>query len=198
MLKDLGYDFESLYIGGGTPTIMLDELCKTIDLARDNFNIKEVSSETNPNHLVQAATSMQLKGRVQRLSVGVQSFDNGLLKQMDRYDKYGSAARKSSSASARRRPLFRLAQRGHDLQLPLADRGDPAFNDLEKLVEVGRTPDHVLAALRARPRRTRKMQSRRSGKHGLQPRVRATTSIHRRRAGRRRSPVLRARYHLDV
>ena len=24
MLKDLGYDFESLYFGGGTPTILLD------------------------------------------------------------------------------------------------------------------------------------------------------------------------------
>ena len=89
MLKDLGYDFESLYIGGGTPTIMLDELCKTIDLARDNFNIKEVSSETNPNHLVQPWLN-ELKGRVQRLSVGVQSFNNDLLKQMDRYEKYGS------------------------------------------------------------------------------------------------------------
>ena len=32
----------------------------------------------------------KLKGRVNRLSVGVQSFDDGLLKQMDRYDKYGS------------------------------------------------------------------------------------------------------------
>ena len=51
MLKDLGYDFESLYVGGGTPTIMLDELCRTIDLARENFSITEVSSETNPNHL---------------------------------------------------------------------------------------------------------------------------------------------------
>ena len=89
MLKDLGYDFESLYIGGGTPTIMLDELCKTIDLARDNFSIKEVSSETNPNHLVQPWLN-ELKGRVQRLSVGVQSFNNDLLKQMDRYHKYGS------------------------------------------------------------------------------------------------------------
>ena len=34
MLKDLGYDFESVYIGGGTPTIMIDELCETIDMAR--------------------------------------------------------------------------------------------------------------------------------------------------------------------
>lgn len=89
MLKDLGYDFESIYIGGGTPTVMIDELCGTIDMARDNFNIREVSSETNPNHLIHPYLE-KLKGRVQRLSVGVQSFDNALLKQMDRYLKYGS------------------------------------------------------------------------------------------------------------
>lgn len=89
MLKDLGYDFDSVYIGGGTPTILLDELCDTIDLARETFSIKEVSSETNPNHLIPSYLD-KLQGRVQRLSVGVQSFDDGLLKQMDRYDKYGS------------------------------------------------------------------------------------------------------------
>jgi len=33
-----------------------------------------------------------LQERVQRLSVGVQSFDDALLRQMDRYDKYGSGA----------------------------------------------------------------------------------------------------------
>ncbi|MEC4184474.1 coproporphyrinogen III oxidase family protein [Adlercreutzia sp. R21] len=88
MLKELGYDFDSVYIGGGTPTIMIDELCETIDLARDLFSVKEVSSETNPNHLIPAYLE-KLKGRVQRLSVGVQSFDDGLLRQMDRYEKYG-------------------------------------------------------------------------------------------------------------
>lgn len=88
MLKDLGYDFDSVYIGGGTPTIMIDELCETIDQARDLFSIKEVSSETNPNHLIPSYLE-KLQGRVQRLSVGVQSFDDGLLKQMDRYEKYG-------------------------------------------------------------------------------------------------------------
>ncbi|MBC2888536.1 coproporphyrinogen III oxidase family protein [Gordonibacter massiliensis (ex Traore et al. 2017)] len=89
MLKDLGYDFESIYVGGGTPTVMIDELCETLDLARDNFDIREVASETNPNHLTQPWLD-KLRGRVQRLSVGVQSFDNDLLKQMDRYEKYGS------------------------------------------------------------------------------------------------------------
>lgn len=90
MIKERGYDFKSLYVGGGTPTIMLDELCETLDLARDLFSIEEVSSEMNPNHLIPEYIE-KLKPRVQRLSVGVQSFDDGILKQMDRYDKYGSA-----------------------------------------------------------------------------------------------------------
>jgi coproporphyrinogen III oxidase-like Fe-S oxidoreductase len=89
MLKDLGYEFESLYFGGGTPTIMIDELCQTVDLARQTFGEREVAGETNPNHLVEPYVS-KMEGRVQRLSVGVQSFDDGLLKQMDRYVKYGS------------------------------------------------------------------------------------------------------------
>ena len=89
MLKEMGYDFDSLYVGGGTPTVMIDELCDTIDLAKETFSIKEVSSETNPNHLIPKYLD-KLQGRVQRLSVGVQSFADRLLKQMDRYEKYGS------------------------------------------------------------------------------------------------------------
>jgi menaquinone C8-methyltransferase len=92
MVADLGYTFESMYVGGGTPTILIDELCETIDQARRLFNLKEVSCETNPNHLTPEIAG-QLKGRVQRLSVGVQSFDNDLLKQMKRYQKFGSGER---------------------------------------------------------------------------------------------------------
>jgi coproporphyrinogen III oxidase-like Fe-S oxidoreductase len=91
MVADLGYDFDSMYVGGGTPTIMLSELTRTIDLARELFQVKEVSSETNPNHLT-AEFVEALAPRVQRFSVGVQSFDDGLLRQMERYDKYGSGA----------------------------------------------------------------------------------------------------------
>jgi len=89
MVANLGYTFPSMYIGGGTPTVLTDELCKTIDLARELFGINEVSCETNPNHLTPGIVG-ELEGRVQRLSVGIQSFDDGLLKQMQRYDKYGS------------------------------------------------------------------------------------------------------------
>ncbi len=90
MVARLGYDFDSLYVGGGTPTILIDELVKTIGKARDMFSIVDVSSETNPNHLLPEYVE-KLDGVVQRLSVGVQSFDDGLLRQMDRYEKYGSA-----------------------------------------------------------------------------------------------------------
>ncbi|MDP2181883.1 MAG: coproporphyrinogen III oxidase family protein [Actinomycetota bacterium] len=90
MVADLGYDFTSMYVGGGTPTVMIDELCDTIDRAKSLFSIREVSSESNPDHLVPEIVD-PLIGRVNRFSVGVQSFDNELLKQMERYDKYGSA-----------------------------------------------------------------------------------------------------------
>ncbi len=90
MAKRLGYDFSSLYIGGGTPTILVDKLAETIDLARQLFpGIQEVSCETNPNHLTSEYID-KLEGRVQRLSVGVQSFDNDLLVEMGRYKKFGT------------------------------------------------------------------------------------------------------------
>jgi coproporphyrinogen III oxidase-like Fe-S oxidoreductase len=89
MAADLGYDFCSLYVGGGTPTILVDELCETIDLARSLFpGIREGSAEASPNHITDENIEA-LQSRVQRLSVGVQSFDDTLLHQMARYDKYG-------------------------------------------------------------------------------------------------------------
>ena len=134
MLKDLGYDFESLYVGGGTPTIMIDELCETIDEARDLFSIKEVSSETNPNHLIPSYLD-KLKGRVQRLSVGVQSFDDGLLKQMDRYDKYGSGdeiVARIQEAS----PYFVSMNADMIFNFP-AQTEDILISDIERVIESG-------------------------------------------------------------
>jgi coproporphyrinogen III oxidase-like Fe-S oxidoreductase len=89
LASGLGYRFGALYVGGGTPTILTDELCETIDLARELFRIREVSAETSPNQLGPELAE-RLEGRVDRMSVGVQSFDDTLLRQMDRYDKYGS------------------------------------------------------------------------------------------------------------
>ncbi|MBU2234363.1 MAG: coproporphyrinogen III oxidase family protein, partial [Proteobacteria bacterium] len=92
LYRNLGYDFGGIYIGGGTPTVLIDELEETIALARECFSIRELSVETNPNHLTEDRLAALQRAGVNRLSVGVQSFDDGLLKKMDRYDKYGSGA----------------------------------------------------------------------------------------------------------
>ena len=88
-VASLGYQFGSLYFGGGTPTILLDELITTIDLAKSLFDINEISCETNPNQL-DPSLAERLSGRVQRLSVGVQSFDDGLLQQINRLERFGT------------------------------------------------------------------------------------------------------------
>ena len=134
MLAELGYDFDSLYVGGGTPTVMIDELCQTIDLARELFSISEVSSETNPNHLVEPVLE-KLEGRVQRLSVGVQSFDDSLLKQMDRYDKYGSADEIVERIQLAT-PYFTSMNADMIFNFP-AQTEDMLIHDVERIVESG-------------------------------------------------------------
>ena len=136
MLAELGYDFDSVYIGGGTPTVMIDELCATIDQARDLFSIKEVSSETNPNHLIPEILE-KLEGRVQRLSVGVQSFDDGLLKQMDRYDKYGCADEIVERIQLAT-PYFVSMNADMIFNFP-AQTEDMLIHDVERIVESGCT-----------------------------------------------------------
>lgn len=88
--KDYGYDFDEVYIGGGTPTILMEELGSTIELLKKLFSIRKISLETNPNHLTDENIKILKQLRINRLSVGVQSFNNTILKTIERYDKYGS------------------------------------------------------------------------------------------------------------
>ncbi|BCV34746.1 coproporphyrinogen III oxidase family protein [Shewanella indica] len=90
MVKQLGYDFESMYIGGGTTTVLEDELARTIEYAKTLFpSIKEVSCESDPQHL-DSPDFKQLKGLVDRMSIGVQSFNDDILKMTDRLEKFGT------------------------------------------------------------------------------------------------------------
>ncbi len=90
LYKQRNFNFTGVYVGGGTPTILIDELEETIDLLRKTFPLREVSVETNPNHLDPKFLDPLRRAGVDRLSVGVQSFDDGLLQAMDRFKKYGS------------------------------------------------------------------------------------------------------------
>ncbi|MGB6066964.1 MAG: coproporphyrinogen III oxidase family protein [Desulfomonilaceae bacterium] len=90
MYHEIGFDFSSVYVGGGTPTVLPREIGILLEEIRKKFSIKEVSLETNPNHLTDEIVTILKDGGVNRLSVGVQSFQDDLLKQMERYHKYGS------------------------------------------------------------------------------------------------------------
>ena len=90
MHKEWGHNFQGVYIGGGTPTVLMQELLDTISLLKELFPIKEISLETNPNHLDENHLEPLREIGVNRLSVGVQSFDDEILKATGRYHKYGS------------------------------------------------------------------------------------------------------------
>jgi len=88
-----GFCFSELYVGGGTPTVLPDELIATVRMVRDQHPVARVSVETNPDDLENDSLPRMRDAGVNRLSVGVQSFDDKLLKEMQRYDKYGSSER---------------------------------------------------------------------------------------------------------
>lgn len=90
LYREKGYNFTGIYVGGGTPTVLIDELADMLQYARESFSIREISVETNPNHLTPQNIDVLRHAGVNRLSVGVQTFNDGLLKKIGRFEKYGS------------------------------------------------------------------------------------------------------------
>jgi coproporphyrinogen III oxidase-like Fe-S oxidoreductase len=87
---DRGYVFDSIYVGGGTPTILPDNLGSLLTLAGKLWRIGQISVETNPNHLSPDMLGLLKALGVNRLSVGVQSFQDSILEAIGRYRRYGS------------------------------------------------------------------------------------------------------------
>jgi coproporphyrinogen III oxidase-like Fe-S oxidoreductase len=79
-----GFQFSSIYFGGGTPTVLMDELGAFIEHLRTQFHISEISLETTPRELTRQNIELLKKAGINRLSVGVQSFDEQVLKTMGR------------------------------------------------------------------------------------------------------------------
>jgi len=90
LYREKNYSFTGIYTGGGTPTVLIDELAGMLQCARENFPIRQISVETNPNHLTPENIAILQQAGVNRLSVGVQTFNDDLLKKIGRLEKYGS------------------------------------------------------------------------------------------------------------
>jgi coproporphyrinogen III oxidase-like Fe-S oxidoreductase len=87
-VSEMGYKFGEVYVGGGTPTVLPDLLAETLELISSLHPVTSVSVETNPHDLDEKNTVRLKQAGVNRLSVGVQSFDDRLLREMNRYEKY--------------------------------------------------------------------------------------------------------------
>lgn len=85
---DSTYYIDTIFIGGGTPSLLDEALISDIIAAiRANFNvinIPEITIESNPKTLKRAKLESYLKMGINRLSIGAQSLDNELLKFMGR------------------------------------------------------------------------------------------------------------------
>ncbi len=88
-----GFEFSSVYFGGGTPPILIDELLPFIDYLKAKFRISEVSLESTPAEINPGMVQSLRQAGVKRFSVGIQSFDNSVLKSMGRVSSTAEEAK---------------------------------------------------------------------------------------------------------
>jgi len=137
LIKQQGFDFISLYIGGGTTTILPDELAKTIDYAKELFSIKEVSCEGDP--LIDGKMIELLSKKVDRLSIGIQSTNDTILKKIKRYKKFGSS---DQQLSAIKKAIGKFPIVNVDLIFNLPNqKAKDIENDLKKIIKL--SPEQI-------------------------------------------------------
>lgn len=86
------YQVISIFIGGGTPSLLsADAVERIFEKLNQNFIIKEgceITIEANPDSLTQRKLEAYLQAGVNRLSIGLQSTDDGELRQLGRIHDY--------------------------------------------------------------------------------------------------------------
>ena len=93
---------DTVYFGGGTPSLIRPESVEKILLAVDQaFGLEEdpeISMESNPGTIDRAKLERLRAAGINRLSIGVQSFDNDILRALGRIHDAGQAEEAYSSA----------------------------------------------------------------------------------------------------
>ena len=88
---------ETIYFGGGTPSLLAPaELDKVLSAIHRQFNVvthAEVTLEANPDDLVPESLLQLHQVGINRLSIGIQSFDNQFLQYLNRAHDAAAARR---------------------------------------------------------------------------------------------------------
>jgi len=86
--NDMKYIVDTIFIGGGTPTIIKPEnMGRIIEEINNSFIVdenSEISIEANPNTLTDGNLSIYKKIGINRLSIGVQSLNDEILRKIGR------------------------------------------------------------------------------------------------------------------
>ena len=142
--REMDDDPKTLYFGGGTPSVLplsvLTRILITLDEVGHGGPYREFTMEVNPEDLVEKGTDYVeslLSLGVNRLSIGVQSFDDGMLRWMNRRHD-----------AARAREAFRIAREAGagnislDLIFGIAHLADDVWADtIDQAVALG--PEHI-------------------------------------------------------
>lgn len=78
---------DSVYIGGGTPSLLEERIIPLLDAVRESFKVSdnaEITAELNPSSASEVFLSAAKKAGVNRLSIGVQSGIDSELKRLGR------------------------------------------------------------------------------------------------------------------
>lgn len=136
-------NIETIYIGGGTPsTLQKDDFEKIFGTIEKNYNIKdsaEITLEANPDDLSREYLAMLRSFPFNRLSMGVQSFNDELLRKIGRRHDANRAIEAFRDARAAGFENISI-----DLMFALPGSSDESWsNDLETAVKLH--PEHISA-----------------------------------------------------
>ena len=88
LYKSLFPSFDTIYMGGGTPSLLsiqqIDDLLKAVNQCFDINRRAEITIEVNPGDVSAGYFQMLRKLEINRLNIGIQSFDDGVLKFLGR------------------------------------------------------------------------------------------------------------------
>ena len=131
----------TLFFGGGTPSLLgADALSRTLAALRENFDLAgdaEISLEANPDSATPEFLAVARQLGVNRLSLGVQSLDDGALRALGRVHDAAQA-----EAAYRAARVAGFDNVGLDLIFGLPGQGvDQWLATLRQAVELG--PEHL-------------------------------------------------------
>lgn len=139
--QDKFSDFDTVYIGGGTPSLLaVEQLARLLDAAHKIFNIApaaQVTIEANPDDLSLEKLDAYKTLGINRLSLGVQSFDDEQLKFLNR--RHDSAKSIDAITQARQAGFDNISL---DLIYGLPDQSTESWQQtLEKAIAF--QPEHL-------------------------------------------------------